>query len=239
MPKGIDARIDERTMQLLKPQMLSVKTRPTIHASPVCISRKRLEASPAQVDENGLSPLKELWNRAAQNDDVYERAVDTIHQEKRTFPHDLGLKVSTGECSLDAQGHLRFRGRLWVPGLEELRTKMMQETHDSKACGHPGRDNTCQILERQYFWSGMSQDVRRFVQNCDACGRNKVWRDKRQEFLKPLPVPDQIWKEISIDFITQLPESKGCTNLVVITDRLSKGIMCEGLSDIKAETVAQ
>ncbi len=115
----------------------------------------------------------------------------------------------------------------------------MQETHDSKACGHPGWDNTCQILGRQYFWPGMSQDVRRFVRNCDACGRNKIWRDKRQGFLKPLPIPDQIWKEISIDFITQLPESKGCTNLVVIMDRLGKGIMCEGLPDIKAETVAQ
>lgn len=226
MPKGADARIDDRTMQLLKPRMLATNGLPTIHASPV------------RIDGDELLPLEELWEQALRSDEVYERAADAIRQGKRTFPSDLGLKVSTGECSLDAQGQLMFRGRLWVPGSEELRTKMMQETHDSKACGHPGRDNTCQILGRRYFWPRMSQDVRRFVRNCDACGRNKDWRDKRQGFLKPLPVPDQIWKEISIDFITELPTSEGRTNLVVITDRLGKGIMCEGLRDIKAKTVA-
>ena len=85
----------------------------------------------------------------------------------------------------------------------------------------------------------MSQDVRRFVRNCDACGRNKSWRDQRQGFLKPLPLPEQIWQEISIDFIVELPESQGCTNLVVVTDRLGKGVICDGLPSIDAETIAK
>lgn len=52
-------------------------------------------------------------------------------------------------------------------------------------------------------------------------------------------MPDQIWKEISIDFIVNLPESNGCTNLIVITDCLGKGVMCEGLPDTQAETLAK
>ena len=55
--------------------------------------------------------------------------------------------------------------------------------------------------------------------------------------MKPLPIPDRIWSEISIDFITGLPESEGCKNMIVITDRLGKGVVADGLDDLKAETV--
>jgi hypothetical protein len=41
-----------------------------------------------------------------------------------------------------------------------------------------------------------------------------------------------------MDFITELPESEGCTNMIVITDRLSKGVIADGLENIQAETVA-
>ena len=55
--------------------------------------------------------------------------------------------------------------------------------------------------------------------------------------MKPLPIPDRIWSEISMDFITGLPESEGCKNIIVITDRLSKGVVADGLNDLEAETV--
>jgi transposase InsO family protein len=57
-------------------------------------------------------------------------------------------------------------------------------------------------------------------------------------FLKPLPVPSRIWQVISVDFIDQLPDSDGCTNIMVVTDRLSKGVMLKSMKDITAESVA-
>ena len=85
----------------------------------------------------------------------------------------------------------------------------------------------------------MLQDVRRFVRNCDSCGRNKAWRDRRQGFLKPLPIPSRLWREVSVDFVVDLPESSGCTNLMVITDRLGKGVILEALKTITADDVAR
>jgi hypothetical protein len=64
----------------------------------------------------------------------------------------------------------------------------------------------------------MSDDIRRFVQNCNTCGRIKLWRDGLQGSLKPLLLQQQIWKEISMDFIEGLPESNGCIILLVVTD---------------------
>ena len=84
----------------------------------------------------------------------------------------------------------------------------------------------------------MLQDVRRFVRNCDVCGRAKAWRDRRQGFLKLLPIPSRMWRDISVDFVDKLPESNKYINLVVITDRFSKGVMLEPLRITTAEDVA-
>jgi hypothetical protein len=94
-------------------------------------------------------------------------------------------------------------------------------------------------VARQFFWPGMSKDVRDFTDTCDGCGRNKSWKSRRKGFLKPLPIPDRIWSEISMDFITELPESEGCSNMIVITDRLGKGVVADRLDDLEAETVAK
>ena len=66
----------------------------------------------------------------------------------------------------------------------------------------------------------------------------KAWRERKQGFLKPLPVPNRLWSEISIDFITGLPLSDGCTNLAVITDRLGKGVILEPMRTTEAQDVA-
>jgi hypothetical protein len=241
MPKAADPRIDDRTVQLLKPGHLKGFPPGTIVASPV---RTALQAQdvglPLQAQTIGqLSELEELWQEALQTDESYEKIVTCLREGKRKLPTDLKLKVSIAECALNEEDRLLFRGRLWVPELEELRTKMIQGTHDSRACGHPGRDSTGAILARQYFWPRMYEDVRRFLRNCDACGASTPWRERRRGFLKPLPVPDRLWSEISMDFVTDLNPSQGRTNILVVTDRLGKGVIFKGLKDIKVETVAK
>jgi predicted aspartyl protease len=241
MPKGADPRIDSRTIQLLKPQHLKRFPHRAIAASPAASAPQIRDVEPVPQAQATvpLSELEELWQRALQTDQSYERIVTCLREEKRKFPIDLRLKVSIAECTLNEEGRLLFRGRLWVPELEELRTKMIQGTHDSRACGHPGRDATGAILARQYFWPRMYEDVRRFVRNCDACGASTPWRDRRQGFLKPLPIPDRLWSEISIDFVTDLNPSQGRTNIMVVTDRLGKGAIFKGMKDTKVETVAK
>ena len=42
-----------------------------------------------------------------------------------------------------------------------------------------------------------------------------------------------------MDFITDLPKSEGYENMIVVTDRLSKGVIADGLKDLETETVAR
>lgn len=225
-----DERLQHRTAQLLKPEALRGISVGTVVATAVSSAGTAPEGE--EQDTLGV-----LWAKGRQEDPSYDDLLEAVKSGARKFPAHLGIKVSISECSLEG-GELMFRGRKWVPDYESLRTKLIQDTHDSIMTGHPGREATSAIMMRQFFWPNMLQDIRRFVRNCDVCCRNKAWRDRKHGFLKPLPIPSRIWKEISIDFVVGLPVSQGRTNLMVITDRLSKGVILEAMEDITAEAVA-
>ena len=184
--------------------------------------------------------LQALWTTAIEKDENFEKIRRTVAERARKFPKELGLHVSIAECDIDDLERLRYRERVWIPAYEPLRTGLIQQVHDSALTGHPGRDTTLATISRRFFWPGISQDVRRFCNNCDVCGRTTVWRDKRWGLLKPLPIPNRVWREISMDFIVGLPPARGSgvTNCLVIVDRFSKGAIFEPISDTSAEGTA-
>ncbi|KAJ6436948.1 retrovirus polyprotein [Purpureocillium lavendulum] len=200
----------------------------------------------AEQDESVENPftepeVQELWKEGLKQHNRYWLIRKAVQEGERRLPSQWGLPVMLSECSIDAGQRLCWRERIWVPNYEPLRTRLMQETHDSALAGHPGRDMLKSLLARRFYWPGLDTDARQFVRNCDVCGRSNVWREKRRGLLKPLPIPERIWSELSIDFVTDLPltKSNGSTNLMVLTDRLSKTVVLESLKDITAETTAR
>lgn len=189
-----------------------------------------MQVSDLKCPFNDDSQLCQLSNETLQSGDVIEaylKAFLTIKNQERQFPPELDLRMATGEYQITENGILQYRERTWLPNLEPLTTTIIQKIHDLFLSGHSGRDTTIALVTRRFFWPGCNQDVRRFVKNCDTYGRSTIWRDKKRGLLKPLPVPSQIWQEISMDFITGLPHSgpEKCTVLLVIIDRLSKGVI--------------
>lgn len=86
----------------------------------------------------------------------------------------------------------------------------------------------------------MYQYVEQWTQNCHTCRRIKPSREARQGILRPLPVPERSWQDISMDFVTHLPPSRGYDAILVVVDRLTKMkhfILCKGTCN--AEEVAR
>lgn len=189
----------------------------------------------------GDPDLHALWEQALQENRRYWLIRRAVIGGDRQLPPKWGLPISLSECSVDGGKRLLWREKIWVPNFEPLRTKIIQTTHDSHLTGHPGRDLTRFLVTRTFTWPGLSQDVRRFLRNCNVCGRTSVWRDKKQGVLKPLPVPERIWSDLSVDFIVGLPASgeRRCTNIMVVTDRLSKAVILEPMATITTEDVAR
>jgi len=239
MPEGAsDERLQHRYMQLLKPVTVDEIENPDDEDPiPIMATRVAEQVTPTSTTAQGDLPFEEQWAEARARDEEYLRARQAVLNGERRFPVEMGWKASISECSVDEYMDLRYRDRRWVPNDEPLRTGIICTLHTSPALGHPGRDSTYRAVARDFFWPNMSDDIRRYIRNCDICGQIKPWRDGLHGLLKPLPLPERIWKEISMDFIVGLPESEGCTNLMVITDRLSKDVVLIPLPDIEVPTV--
>jgi hypothetical protein len=115
---------------------------------------------------------------------------------------------------------LRYLGRVYVP--DGLRQDIISLRHDSKVAGHFGLAKTIKLLARDFWWPKMLTDVRRFIKTCDTCGRIKTPRHAPYGLLQPLPVPQQHWHDITMDFIVDLPKSKQFDSIFVVVDRSSK-----------------
>jgi hypothetical protein len=86
----------------------------------------------------------------------------------------------------------------------------------------------------------MKWDIRRFVTECEVCQCNKGETVKSPGTLQPFSIPPDIWKDISMEFITSLPKLGNKSVIMVVVDRLSKyAHFCALQHPFTASTVAQ
>jgi hypothetical protein len=68
----------------------------------------------------------------------------------------------------------------------------------------------------------MRKQIKRYIQNCHTCHILKPSCSKTLGLLEPLPVPRQIWKSVTLAFITGLPEVGAMNAILVVVDCFSK-----------------
>jgi hypothetical protein len=130
-------------------------------------------------------------------------------------------EISLAECD-EHNNLLYYRQRIWVPNYEPLKLHLLQQHHDVLAAGHPGRSKTLEYLCRNYTWPKMPTDVDHYTHNCHTCQCTKPSRHAPFGVLRPLPILDRPWQDISMDFVTGLPWSNGCDAIWVVVDHLTK-----------------
>lgn len=119
-------------------------------------------------------------------------------------------------------GRLHYRGRLVLAANSTWIPRLMQEFHSSPTGGHSGVYRTYRRVAQSLYWPGMKKTVTDYVAACLVCQRSKYQASSPAGLLQPLPIPNAIWEEISMDFIVGLPKSKGYDVVLVVVDRLSK-----------------
>ena len=96
---------------------------------------------------------------------------------------------------------------------------ILHDRHDAHTSGHPGRDNTTQLIRRTYWWPGMGQWIAKYVEGCPTCQQNKNCpQTKVPLFRIPAPIEAQPFQVVAIDLITQLPNSGGYDTILTIVD---------------------
>lgn len=193
--------------------------------------RTRPLIQPSQIDPRILQDLADLPD------------VSTLAPVEFHFDQQMGLITEVLEANKNAEvlqpfrdlsstpdswyslredGLLLYKGRLIVPDLQELRTRLIAEAHSTLLTAHPGRAKTFALLRHRYFWPRMLQDITTFVGNCHKCSRANHRQDKTPGFLHPLPVPERPQKHLVMDFKSMPKDKLGFDAVLVIMDRLAK-----------------
>ena len=87
-----------------------------------------------------------------------------------------------------------------------------------------------ELLKRNYWWPGLKEDVKRYIQCCFKYQQNKVQHQRKASELHLLEIPQEPWQEISIDIIGPLPKSNGMDAIVVIVSRFTKMIHLKAIT---------
>ena len=125
--------------------------------------------------------------------------------------------------AIHTYGSLRYRGRVVVPRLIDLREEILREFHCSRFAVHPGGTKMYYDLCCQYYWSGMKRHIGDFVRRCLTCQQVKADHQSLAGLLQPLEVAESKWKHMTMDFVTHFPRTSWKHDVVwVIVDRLTK-----------------
>ncbi len=170
-----------------------------------------------EANEDSAEEVISIQDRIIAGNRTDQQCTDirTVIEQNRRTCQDMGLD----NCRV-LNGVLWKNDRLWVP--QSMVTQLIREAHDLPASGHPGMNRTLDLLRRSYCWPKMRTTIKRYIRNCYVCRRSKAPRDRINGLLKPLPIPEQRWQDISLDFITGLSESDGSNAILTVIDRLSK-----------------
>jgi hypothetical protein len=157
------------------------------------------------------SPIMDEIQTAIKSDAEYNKQLQARH-------------ANNGQLH-SANGVLYYNHRICIPANLALKTKIMQECHDTATSGHLGRDKTIEQIKRRFYWTAMDDEITKYVTGCDTCQRTKSDQPLTPGLLKPMPIPPFCWHTVGHDLITGLPKSKaGNDAIYVFVCKLSRQV---------------
>jgi len=164
---------------------------------------------PAIEVEQLLPEAKEKIKEKAMLDDKYRELCNQV---------SLGGHIDKGFAIKEEL--LCWKNRIYVP--KGLRQRILKSEHDSNVAGHFSRERMLELITRNFYWTNVERDMRKYYNECDICPRTKAPRHTKHGLLHPFELACNPWTHVSTDFITDLPESEEATIILVVVDGFTK-----------------
>jgi len=161
----------------------------------------------------GVDILEKIRKSEAKDDEV----IKAVEEMKKA-----GVKMLRDEEWREEDGLMLKEGKVYVPKDETLRVEIIRLHHDTPMGGHGEQWKTVELVTRNFWWPGVTKEVKRYMERYDACQRNKNHTEQPAGKLMPNSIPNRAWSHISADFITKLPLAQGYNSILVVVDRFTK-----------------
>ncbi len=121
---------------------------------------------------------------------------------------------------------IEYNESLYVSKDLSVREELLKRHHDDLLAKHFDADKISELLDRKYYWKSMIKNIKEYINACDICQRVKMKRHLSYDKLKSLLQLTNSWKEITMNFITNLSSSKWkevmYDSILVIVDHYMK-----------------
>ena len=117
--------------------------------------------------------------------------------------------------------------QLFISDHENLHIWIIEFCHSNWVHNHEGEWTIFYQLDQHYWWPTILTDVKCFINNCNDCNQYKTFCQQKPGFLMPLPVPEERFKHLTVDFVISLPlfinaHREICINVMIIVNCFSK-----------------
>jgi len=99
------------------------------------------------------------------------------------------LKKEDG-LTWEEDGVVYMKGRIYVPNNRKIKEEILKENYNLADMGHPGQHRMLEVIKRTYWWPGLKEDIKKYIQECFKCQQNKVQHQKKARELHPLEIPE-------------------------------------------------
>jgi len=111
--------------------------------------------------------------------------------------------------------------KLWVP--EPLRASAIHQAHDSNVNAHGCMQKTIERLRRNFYWPGLSKEVRYYVRNCEICKETKAPTMTLRPPMGQQSISVRPFQKLYVDFLGPYPRSKkGNIGLLIVLVHFSR-----------------
>ncbi len=214
-------------------------------ASPHCVPD--LYAFPTHMELKSLELMSKLSLRKAQEEDeAIGPAIQAVKhgrwpEEGNVSPELSRLKREAGKLTMKDGLLYRYSKRPSGDVVSQLilprnfREMVMQAMHDD--LGHLGQERTVDLLRSRFFWPRMSMQVEEYIKNCGECVTHKT-PIQRTAPLHQI-VSHGPMDLVCMDFLSMEPDSKGISNVLVVTDHFTRYAQAFPTKSQKAHVVAK
>ena len=81
--------------------------------------------------------------------------------------------LSTG-YSLNEKGLMIYKNRLYIPNVPKIKLLILNEIHKTPYSGHPSYQKTITMLQKDYFWPNMKNELAEYIAKCFECQQVKT-----------------------------------------------------------------
>ena len=69
----------------------------------------------------------------------------------------------------EEDGVVYMEGRIYVLNNRKIKKEILKENHDLADMRYPGQHRMLEVIKRTYWWPGLKEDIKKYVQGCFKC----------------------------------------------------------------------